>query len=72
MKNGRRVNYRTMIVLALIAGGLGIAVLFMPDGEILSFMLSCAALGGLIGGSKVVDEVGEDDDPPPPPPPKKP
>ena len=56
MKNGRRVSYHTMIVLVLISGGLGIAVLFMPDGEILSFMLSCAALGGLIGGSSAYNE----------------
>jgi len=51
-KDGRRVNYHTMIVLAVIAGVLGIAFQFMPDGEGLSFMLSVAALGGLIGGSK--------------------
>ena len=56
IKNGRRVNYRTMIVLALIAGGFGIAVQFMPDGEILSFMVSLAALGGLLGGSDAYNE----------------
>ena len=56
IKNGRRANYHTMIILALIAGGLGIAFQFMPDGEILSFMLSLAALGGLISGSKDYEE----------------
>ncbi len=56
IKNGRRVNYRTMIILALIAGGFGIALQFMPDGEILAFMLSVAALGGLIGGSNDYNE----------------
>ena len=56
IKSGRRVNYRTMIVLALIAGGFGIAVQFMPDGGILSFMVSLAALGGLIGGSNTYNE----------------
>ncbi len=55
-KNVRRVNYRTMLVLALIAGAFGIAVQFMPDGEILSLMLSASALGGLIGGSKNYEE----------------
>lgn len=56
IKNGRKVNYHTMIILALIAGGLGIAFQFMPDGEILSFMLSLAALGGLISGSRDYEE----------------
>lgn len=56
MKNGPRVNYRTMIILALIAGGVGIALQFMPDGEILAFMVSLAALGGLIGGSNAYNE----------------
>jgi hypothetical protein len=45
-----------MIVLALIAGVLGIAFQFMPDGELLSFMLSVPALGGLIGGSKYYEK----------------
>ena len=56
IKNVRRVNYRTMLVLALIAGGFSIAFQFMPDGEILSFMLSVSALGGLIAGSKDYEE----------------
>jgi hypothetical protein len=54
--NGRRVNYQTMIVVALIAGGLGIVFQFLSDGEILSFMVSVSALGGLIGGSKGYEE----------------
>jgi hypothetical protein len=56
IKTGRSVNYHTMIVLALIAGVFGIAFQFMPDGELLSFMLSVAALGGLIGGSNDYEE----------------
>jgi hypothetical protein len=56
IKNGRKMNYRTMIILALIAGSFGIALQFMPDGEILSFMVSVAALGGLIGGSNGYNE----------------
>jgi predicted membrane channel-forming protein YqfA (hemolysin III family) len=55
-KNGHRVNYHTMIVLTLIAGVLGIAFQFMPDGGLLAFMVSAAALGGLIGGSKDYEE----------------
>jgi hypothetical protein len=46
------MNYHKMTVLAFIAGLFGIAFQFLPDGEILSFMVSVAALGGLIGGSK--------------------
>jgi hypothetical protein len=45
-----------MIILAVMAGAFSIAVLLMPDGEILSFMLSMAVLGGLIGGSKAYNE----------------
>lgn len=56
IKSERRANYRTMILLALIAGGFGIALQFMPGGEILSFMVSLAALGGLIGGSSAYNE----------------
>jgi hypothetical protein len=55
-KTGRRMNYHTMIVLAFIAGVFGIAFQFMPDGELLSFMLSVTALGGLIGGSNDYEE----------------
>lgn len=55
-KNGSRVNYRTMIILATAAGVCGITFQFLPDGEILSFMVSLAALGGLMGGSKGYNE----------------
>jgi hypothetical protein len=53
---GRRVSYRTGVILALIAGASGIALQLLPDGEILSFMVSSAALGGLIGGAKAYNE----------------
>ena len=53
---GRRMGYHTMIVLVIIAGAFSIAVLFMRDGEIISFILSLVALGGLIGGSNTYDE----------------
>ena len=52
------MNYRTMLVLALVAGGFGIVLQFVPDGEILAFMVSLAALGGLIGES---NDYGEQD-----------
>jgi hypothetical protein len=55
-KNRRRVNYHTMIVLALVAGVFGIVFQFMPDGGSLSFMVSVVALGGLVGGSKDYEE----------------
>lgn len=45
-----------MLVLAIIAGTFGIAIQFMPDGELLAFMVSSAALGGLIGGANAYNE----------------
>jgi len=50
-KNGTMISYRLMIILALIVGIVGIAFQFVPDSELLSFMLTIAVLGGLIGGS---------------------
>jgi hypothetical protein len=50
------MNYHTMTVLAFIAGIFGLAFQFMPDGEILSFMVSVAALGGLMGGNNDYEE----------------
>jgi hypothetical protein len=55
--NGKlRVNYHTMTFLAVIAGAFGAVLQLIPDGEILSFMVSLAALGGLIGGGKEYSE----------------
>ena len=56
INNSPQVHYRTMIVLAVIVGAFGIALQFMPDGEILSFMLSLAALGGLIARTDAYNE----------------
>ncbi len=56
INDGRRVRYHTMIVLAVIAGAFSIAIHFLPDGEILAFMVSLAALGGLIAGSDAYTE----------------
>ena len=46
-----RVTYHFMIVFTIVVGVLGIVILFLPDFDLLSIVLSCAALGGLIGGS---------------------
>jgi hypothetical protein len=55
-KNERRVNYHFMIVLALSVGVFCIVFQFMPGWELLSFMLSVAVLGGLIGGNNGYDD----------------
>jgi len=39
-----------MIILTLVVGLIGIPLLFLPDFDLLSIVLSCAVLGGLIGG----------------------
>lgn len=51
LHNRRKVSYHLLIVLALIVGVFGIISQFLPGWELLSFMLSVAVLGGLIGGS---------------------
>src|SRR5512134_403165 len=55
-KNGRKVTYRTLVLLAIISGGAGIALQFVPDGENLAFMLSVAGIGGLSGGRSNYNE----------------
>jgi hypothetical protein len=45
-----RLTYRFMIIFTIIVGVISIALLFLPDFDLLSIVLSCAALGGLIGG----------------------
>jgi hypothetical protein len=50
------VNYRFMIVFTLIVGVVGILLLLIPDFELLSFMLTVGALGGLVGGSTGYEE----------------
>ena len=44
------VTYRCMNILLIIVGVISIALLFLPDFELLSFILALAVLGGLIGG----------------------
>ena len=55
-KNKFKVSYRSMSILAIIVGGLGILFQFMPDLEFFSFFLSVPVLGGLISGSSGYEE----------------
>ena len=55
-KNKFKVSYRSMSILAIIVGGFGIILQFMPDWEFFSFFLSVPVLGGLIGGSSGYEE----------------
>ena len=50
------VNYHFMLIFTIIVGVIGIALLFLRDFEIMSFMLTLTALGGLIGGSNGYEE----------------
>ena len=45
-----------MSILAIIVGGIGIILQFMPDWEFFTFFLSVPVLGGLIGGSSGYEE----------------
>lgn len=51
VNNQPRVGYRSMLILAVVAGALSLVLLVLPDMRLLAFVLSVAALGGLIGGS---------------------
>jgi hypothetical protein len=50
MNHERRFSYHGMAVLASITGAAAIALQIWPGMELLSFMVSVAAVGGLIGG----------------------
>ena len=52
----KTISYRFMVNLALIIGIIGIVLQFIPDSGILSFMLTAAVLGGLIGGRNSYEE----------------
>jgi hypothetical protein len=56
IKKRIEINYRFMIVYTIIVGVIGIVLLFIPDFELLAFMLTASALGGLIGGSNGYEE----------------
>jgi hypothetical protein len=45
-----------MCILAIIVGGIGIILQFMPGWEFFTFFLCVAVLGGLIGGSSGYEE----------------
>ena len=45
-----------MSILAIIVGGIGIILQFMPDWEFFTFFLSVPVLGGLIGGNSGYEE----------------
>jgi hypothetical protein len=45
-----------MITFTIVVGVIGIALLFLPDSDLLSIILACAALGGLIGGKTNYEE----------------
>jgi hypothetical protein len=51
-----RVTYRFMIIFTVVVGITGIPLLLLPDFDLLSIMISCAALGGLIGGATGYEE----------------
>lgn len=46
-----------MLILAIIIGIIGVALLFLPDFELLALMLTLAVLGGLIGGTNDYEEL---------------
>lgn len=51
-----RADYRFMRTLAVLVGLIAIVLQFLPGWELLSFMLSLAVLGGLIGGTDSYEE----------------
>jgi hypothetical protein len=55
-KNNFQVRYRSMSILGIIVGGVGIILQFMPDWEFFSFFLSVPVLGGLISGNSSYTE----------------
>jgi uncharacterized membrane protein (DUF4010 family) len=52
------VTYRSILVLAVVVGVAGIALQFLPDFELITFMLALAVLGGLVGGAESYEERG--------------
>ena len=55
-QNESKVSYQSMAILALSVGALCIVLQFVPGWEVLSFMLSVAVFGGLVGGSRTYEE----------------
>jgi hypothetical protein len=49
-KTGSRLTYHGMTTLAIVVGIVSIALQFLPGWDLMAYMLSGAALGGLAGG----------------------
>jgi len=55
-ENVRKIDYHFMSIMAVVIGGFGIILQFLPGWEVFSFFLCVAVLGGLIGGGRDYDE----------------
>jgi hypothetical protein len=51
-----RVDYHFMAILAVVVGAVAIALQLAPGLELIAFVLSVAALGGLMSGSPSYDD----------------
>jgi hypothetical protein len=52
----RKFTSRSMLILVLVAGVMGIILQIMPDGDLLIFMITTAVVAGLVGSAKDFDE----------------
>jgi hypothetical protein len=55
-KPSLRFDYQFMAVLAVVVGAAATGLQWVPGFELIAFVLSIAALGGLMGGSSSYDE----------------
>ena len=55
-KPSLQLDYHSMAVLAVVVGVLTIALQLVPGFELISFMLTVAALGGLLSGTTAHDD----------------
>lgn len=58
MKNKQVDSHGRLMTLTLMTGIVGTALQFIPDFELLSFMLTVVVLGSLIGADKKYEEPG--------------
>lgn len=56
VKNKKVMSYRLMSILALTVGMIALALHYIPESGILSFMLTTAVLGSLIGDRNNYEE----------------
>jgi hypothetical protein len=54
--NAREGQPRMLLAITLLAGILGLFFLLMPDGMMLTFLVTIASIGGLAGSRKTFDE----------------